>query len=73
MWKMLKDAANNEPHRAVRIGKLADNHLPVPHKQWTTETVRRWHNMGLVIAQDNGAKALLTENGVRTKVPPHLQ
>ena len=73
LWRMLKDACNNEPHHMVRIAKLADDHLPVPHKQWTVETVRRWDNMGLVFAQENGAHASLTEEGVRTETPAHLE
>lgn len=73
MWRMLKDSANDEPHHRVRIAKLADGHLPVPHKQWTTQTVKRWQNMGLVIAYENGAHAALTEDGVLTDTPAHLE
>lgn len=65
LWATLFDAADGEPGRTVRISKLADDHLPVPHKQWTTEVVRRWDNDGLVIARQNGARAMLTEDGAR--------
>lgn len=66
MWEMLKDAANNQPSRQVRLAKLADNHLPIPHKEWTVDVIKHWDSRGLVIALEGGAHAILTEKGVRT-------
>lgn len=65
LWKAMKDASNNEIGRKVRIANIADDHLPIPHKEWTTQQVARWNNEGLVVSYRGDTRAALTEKGAR--------
>lgn len=67
LWETLKEEAQHETGRTVRISRIADQRLAVPNKKWVTDQVKNWQNRGLVVAYQNGAQASLTDRGVETE------
>ena len=69
MWRILKNEAENEPARTIRVAKMASDRIKGIDMNLAKEIVRSWDNRGLVLSFSNGARAALTQKGTRTDDP----
>jgi hypothetical protein len=67
LWNYLKDVADGDTDRTVRVANHAGNALPTS-EETAGQLVREWRNRGLVTESASGRYATLTEEGVETEV-----
>lgn len=69
MWRILKNEAENEPARTIRVAEMSSNKVEGVDMNLAKEIVRSWDNRGLVLSFSNGARAALTQEGTKTEDP----